>query len=667
MFASSKNASRRRRSVGLGLVAVLVASVSIGFSSCDAKFTSAPTAFISGGPAIPLTAFEVETIIRRAVESIDSENMHVAVTARTGDILGVYSTIVGGNQGNDDAANIAVGLARTTSFFSNSQAPLSSRTVETLGAFHFPPTFASEFIQSQLPVSDPGDADPTSVIPPQRRILGVKGTPPAPLWQINSTNRGAWIADPEPGFPTAENQTFPPTFFNFNQTLVGFPEDPDPDLANRFYLPSRNIDAANADFAAGFFAGDLNFDPTAGIVLLPGAVPLFKANAAGVPRLVGGVGVYVLDDVTGPQPQPNVEAAEFAAIQGASGAGVAGDEDFFFDGIPFSGQITIIGITLPYVKQTTIPEGRSPGFFPRPAGGFRTNFGGLGTRDGRADPFGYLIGPRQAVEPVPSTDETGGLTENNVRTIIDQVVASSDITRAQVRLPLGASARVIATVVDNEGLILAHFRMEDTLCDAIDVVPAKARTTVYYCRPGGPFSNATNNSGFDFPFGDAWDGFPQDPTGQNRGIALTTRTLGFLSQPFYPPGIGNTFSQFEYISQQPNYTPTTANTPPGPLLNLALLNQLPAQVDRWGNEPPDPGYHNGLTFFPGSVPLYKPDNAGVMQLVGALGVSGDGVEQNDLIAFEGGRGFEPPSELLIDNFKFLDVALPYLKFPETPR
>jgi len=676
MIASSNNPSFTRRSVVLGLTAVLVTSVSVGFSSCDAKFTSAPTPFLSGGPAIPLTEFEVETIIRRAVESIDSENMHVAVTARTGDILGVYSTIVGGNQGNDDAANIAVGLARTTSFFSNSQAPLSSRTVETLGAFHFPPTFAAEFIQSQLPVSDPGDADPTSVIPPQRRILGVKGTPQAPLWQINSTNRGAWIADPDPGFaPTAENLTVPPTFFNRNQTLVGFPEDPgaDPleDLNNRFYLPSRSIAEANADFDAfnaGNFPGNLNFDPSPGIVLLPGAVPLFKANASGVPRLVGGVGVYVLDDVTGPQPQPNVEEAEFAAIQGASGTGIAGDENFFFDGIPFSGQITIIGITLPYVKQTTIPEGRFPGVFPRPLGGFRTNFGGFATRPGRADPFGYLVGPRAAEDPVPTTDEVGGLTENNVRQIINQVVASADITRAQVRLPLGASARVIATVVDNRGLILAHFRMEDTLCDAIDVVPAKARTTVYYCRPGGPFADPVlNNNGFDFPFGDQWEGFPQDPTGQNRGIALTTRTLGFLSQPFYPPGIGNTFSQFEYISQLPNYTPTTANTPPGPLLNLALLNQLPAQVDRWGNEPNDPGYHNGLTFFPGSVPLYKPDNNGVMQLVGALGVSGDGVEQNDLIAFEGGRGFEPPPELLIDNFKFLDVALPYLKFPETPR
>jgi hypothetical protein len=55
------------------------------------------------------------------------------------------------------------------------------------------------------------------------------------------------------------------------------------------------------------------------------------------------------------------------------------------------------------------------------------------------------------------------------------------------------------------------------------------------------------------------------------------------------------------------------------------------------------------------------------ELVGALGVSGDGVEQNDLIAFDGGAGFEPPTELRIDNFTFEGVRLPYLKFPQTPR
>ncbi|HEB54382.1 MAG TPA: hypothetical protein ENI87_14105 [bacterium] len=601
-----------RRRLAVGVFAGVVVAAGLVLGSCNPKQTSTPAAFVSGGPATPLTAAEVTTIITRALNSIvavgagEPDDVHIAVTDRTGDILGVYSTI---GLAPTDADNIAVSLARTTSFFSNSQAPLSSRTVETLSRFHFPPTFASEFIASQLPASGAGD----TVIAPTRRCTGVAGTPQGPLWQINSTNRGADIA-------TA--LTTPPTAFN----------------AGAVFNPSRNLD--------GTF-------PSPGITLLPGAVPLFKVNAGGVRRLVGGVGVYVLDQ----NGDPNVEAAEFAAIQGASGSGAAGDEDFFFDEIPLEGAITILGVLLPYVKQTTRPAGFAARAAAAP-GGFV-----MVPTMGRADPFGYLIGPRAGM------DGFGGqvLTQPDVERIIGQVIDSANITRGQVRLPLGSSARVIATVVDTRGLILAHFRMEDTLTDAVDVVPAKARSTVYYCRPNGPFSTpVANNNGFAFPFGDAWDGFPVDPTGQNRGIALTTRTLGFLSQPFYPPGIGGTFSQADYIAAGPpagaTYAPASGDTAPGPLYNLALLNQLPGQVDRWGNEPPDPGYQNGLTFFPGSVPLYKNG-----QLVGALGVSGDGVEQNDLIAFEGGRGFEPPPELRIDNFEFQGVKLPYLKFPQTAR
>ncbi|HEU4418035.1 MAG TPA: heme-binding protein, partial [Planctomycetota bacterium] len=303
----------------------------------------------------------------------------------------------------------------------------------------------------------------------------------------------------------------------------------------------------------------------------------------------------------------------------------------FFFAIPPEGAITIGGILLPYVKQTTRPAGFGPGPLP---------VVGTVVTAGRVDPFDYLIGPRAGVDGGP----TQVLTLADVTTIIDQVIASANLTRAQVRLPLGSGAKVIATVVDTRGLILAHFRMVDTLCDAVDVVPAKARSVVYFCRPGGPLSavisrTLANGTVLNFPDGDRWPGFP---TGDPRGIALTTRTLGFLSQPFYPPGIDE--------------------NGPGPLFNLARLNQEPVQVDRWGNAPPDPGYQNGLTFFPGSVPLYKNG-----ELVGALGVSGDGVEQNDLIAFEGGAGFEPPPELRIDNFTFQGVRLPYLKFPQTPR
>jgi uncharacterized protein GlcG (DUF336 family) len=588
------------------VLTVAVAGIALG--GCDgSNFTSAPvTPFF--GDVLPLTPADVELIIARAVAATNSANVHVAVVDRTGLILGAYSTD-GGVLRDED--NIAASIARTTAFFSNSQAPLSSRTVETLATFHFPPTFDVPFVESAVPVSTsqggPASAFPTSVIAPTRTTTGIAGTPQGPLWQLNSTNRGAQIATALTNPPTAYNDDprFPDPFFGFAE-----------------FLPSVNIDATA---------------PSPGITLLPGAVPLYKANSTGVLRQVGGIGVYIRNGVAG---DPLVDAAEFCAIEGASGRELGG-QSFFFDAIPLEGAITIVGILLPYVKQVTRPAAFTAGTAPGPVG---VDPGWLVLPSlGQLDPFDFLIGPRAGVDGGP----TQVLTLADVNTIIAQVVASADRTRAQVRLPLGSAAKVIATIVDTRGLILAHFRQEDSLCDAVDVVPAKARSVVYFCRPGGPFSSATtrtltNGQVLDFPNGDAWPGFPVDPTGQNRGIALTTRTLGFLSQPFYPPGI--------------------EGTGPGPLLNLARLNQEPEQFERWGNAPPDPGYQNGLTFFPGSVPLYKNG-----ELVGALGVSGDGVEQNDLIAFEGGAGFEPPPELRIDNFTFQGVRLPYLKFPETPR
>jgi hypothetical protein len=74
-----------------------------------------------------------------------------------------------------------------------------------------------------------------------------------------------------------------------------------------------------------------------------------------------------------------------------------------------------------------------------------------------------------------------------------------------------------------------------------------------------------------------------------------------------------------------------------------------------------PSLPNGIQIFPGSVPLYK---NGV--LVGAIGISGDGVDQDDLIAAAGGNGFSPPSAIRADQFFVRGVRLPFLKFPRSP-
>jgi uncharacterized protein GlcG (DUF336 family) len=89
--------------------------------------------------------------------------------------------------------------------------------------------------------------------------------------------------------------------------------------------------------------------------------------------------------------------------------------------------------------------------------------------------------------------------------------------------------------------------------------------------------------------------------------ALTTRTIGALSQPN------------------------------GPLWQIGNSNRA-----------------NGIIEFPGGVPLYKNG-----RLVGAIGVSGDGVDQDESVAAAGVKGFEPPEGLRVDTV--LKGAAPYLK------
>ncbi len=82
---------------------------------------------------------------------------------------------------------------------------------------------------------------------------------------------------------------------------------------------------------------------------------------------------------------------------------------------------------------------------------------------------------------------------------------------------------------------------------------------------------------------------------------------------------------------------------------------------------------NGIVFFPGSLPLYR---NGV--LVGGLGVSGDGVDQDDFVTAGGAalmtitdpadfsHGFEAPTAIRADQVVIQDVRMPYIKFPRNP-
>jgi hypothetical protein len=70
---------------------------------------------------------------------------------------------------------------------------------------------------------------------------------------------------------------------------------------------------------------------------------------------------------------------------------------------------------------------------------------------------------------------------------------------------------------------------------------------------------------------------------------------------------------------------------------------------------------NGSQIFAGSVPLFK---NGV--LVGGIGISGDGIDQDDIIASTGSVGFEAPAGIRADQLIVRGVRLPYVKFPRHP-
>ena len=86
---------------------------------------------------LQLDAAEVTGLITRAAQALDAQTIAVAVTDRAGRPLGVYRK----SGATDEAVETALSLARTGAFFSNNQAPLSSRTVQTISSEHFPDTF----------------------------------------------------------------------------------------------------------------------------------------------------------------------------------------------------------------------------------------------------------------------------------------------------------------------------------------------------------------------------------------------------------------------------------------------------------------------------------------------------------------------------------------------
>jgi uncharacterized protein GlcG (DUF336 family) len=306
----------------------------------------------------------------------------------------------------------------------------------------------------------------------------------------------------------------------------------------------------------------------------------------------------------------NGEAVGAVGVVATSGMAVAEFAAFsgsngagFIPSVPDPGAVLIGGIALPFVLQTTMPAGMT-----------------TGAADGS-----FFQGPVSSVGPVPEGDLiaeraglVGGLSATEVGSIVQNAVATANQTRAVIRLPLGQRTRMVIAVADLDGSLLALYRMPDSTVFSIDVAVGKARNMTYF-----------NSSSVN----------PNDLPGVPVGTAVTNRTISFGAQPLFPSGIDG--------------------TAPGPFFNL-FLNDVGHPCTQ-GSQTTNPQNQSGIVFFPGSEGLFR---NGV--LVGGLGVSGDGVDEDDFVTAGGAAGWEPPAAMRADQILIRGVRLPYQKFPRNP-
>jgi uncharacterized protein GlcG (DUF336 family) len=372
----------------------------------------------------------------------------------------------------------------------------------------------------------------------------------------------------------------------------------------------------------------------------PGSHPIYKNGVA-----MGGVGiegdsVYGIDKDPSDLDQPFEEVIAVSAVRGfETPALIRGDN------------ILVDGIRLPFVNVTsalnppTIPFANLPGVVDAdfPVRGAQTSafrpatVGGIGGEaDSRFFPF--------------KASPSGALTAADVGRVIAQAAQQANITRAAIRQPLGSSARVSIAVVDTEGRVLGIFRLTDAPVFGFDVSVQKARAAAFFSKSSAAaeLRNAGQGSYVDRA---ASDGLRFDGS-----VAFSDRSVGFLHRPFFPDGIDNTapgpfstpigeWSVFNVGLQLDLIKNNLLATLGGASVPCASITSLP----------------NGIQIFAGSIPLYKNGT-----LVGAVGISGDGIDQDDIIAAAGCNGFVPPAAIRADQVFVRGVRLPFVKFPRSP-
>lgn len=298
--------------------------------------------------------------------------------------------------------------------------------------------------------------------------------------------------------------------------------------------------------------------------------------------------------------------------------------------------------------------------------------------------------------PKPGSD--GGLSEAEVATLLQQGIAVANHTRAQIRRPLGSQMRGSVVVVDTKGVVLGVLRTRDAPVFGTDVALQKARTAMFFSKPGAAeeiraagtvtYIEPVGQEQPTVKFGDYADALNQlaETNVLEGGFAYGARSVGNFERPFFPDGIdGNAngplskpypkwspFSTgiqldlvYERIAQHVVFTLNSGGADVGP----SCAGPPASATGFHFNTTVPPELGDGLQIFAGGVPIYKGG-----ALVGGVGVSGDGIDQDDMVAFLGlynagqvlGTISNAPPAMRIDQLNIQGQKVRYVECPQGP-
>lgn len=563
-----------------------------------------------------LTVSEVETIVAQAVGEAQARSAPatIAVVDRVGNVLAVFqmngartlTTVRDGPSGTPSSSlqNVevpatlaAISKAITGAYLSSGGNAFSTRTASQIVQEHFPPApttvglesgplFGVQF--SQLPCSDLNTraigGGPT--IGPQRAPLGLAADPGGfPLYKDGFVVGGV-------GIITDDDYGFDPNVLDVDDSdeeaiawaaAAGFAA-PASIRANRIAVDGTTLRFSDID------DGDL--------MSAPGSAPSFAS-------ITGGVAGDLVD-VT-------------AYFDGASGGGVYAGTAYGAEG---SGIREAAGAEYSNSDIYVLTDGAGTNRYP-------------------------------AISGTDGASVASPLTAAEVTVLLEEAFDIMTRARGQIRQPLNSRAQVSISVVDTNGQILGIVRGPDAPIFGTDVSLQKARTAAFFSNdvaasdltatPGPSIAGFNTTKSVASFVQDVRDFIP-DPTALTGAIAFADRSGGNISRPYFPDGeVGTANGPLSLPITQWSIFDTglqaslivdnilehvvhvvtggaSSDTPPA----CSALPDIPSLGGTQNR------LQNGIQIFPGSVPIYRGDI-----LVGGIGVSGDGIDQDDMISFLG--------------------------------